>query len=122
VRFVDEEDREYPLASKVFDMARDGEEDVSRGRAIGDAEGVAEMTIEVASTEATLWQKVRRTAWLPKAWRAARVTQVLPAPDSPVTTACLRSWTHSTRSLTTPIFAGWKPELVLVFGTRRQPL
>ena len=49
--FIDEEDWEDALAGEVFDVSSDGEEDVASSGAVGDAEGVAEMAVEVASSE-----------------------------------------------------------------------
>ena len=48
---ADEEDREDALTGQSLDVPSDGEEDITRGGAVGDAEGEAEVAVEIASSE-----------------------------------------------------------------------
>src|SRR6187549_2094879 len=48
---VDQKHRQGALARQLFHVLADGEEDITSGGAVGDAEGVAKVAVEVASTE-----------------------------------------------------------------------
>ena len=51
VRLIDEQDGEGAVSGEVLDVAGDGEKDIACRRAVGDGQGVAEMAIEVTTTE-----------------------------------------------------------------------
>src|SRR6188508_3020695 len=48
---VDQKHRQGALARQLFHVLADREEDITSGGAVGDAEGVAKVAVEIAATE-----------------------------------------------------------------------
>jgi hypothetical protein len=104
VRLVDEEDGVDPVLPEILDVRRDRVEDRGGGRLRREAEGEAELPVEVAAPERRVVAVREPVPGLGRRARTARRTQVFPTPGSPVrsTEACSEAASQS--SSTIPAF------------------
>jgi hypothetical protein len=100
VGLVDEEDGADALFGEVLDVGANGEEEISRGGGLREAEGEAEMAIEVSASDGRILAVDESEVGGARAWRRARRTQVFPTPGSPVSSALARACMASVRSST----------------------